>query len=170
MLIYFQGILQEHRQAEKELIRNRMPRVSHNMPDTLYMIEPQKRSNTAPALFLSALGAGRLEREERPSTSQSSRREENELDRYVRSRRTGEIPSGTTAMSLKNTVHFARDYLFQEVRFGIVPRSVFLPKSRVKYLRTSLSVRGRRSKGRGKWEFGRARREGKEPSFLPPLA
>lgn len=89
-----------------------------NMPDTLYMIEPQKRSNTAPALFLSAVRAGRLEREERPSTSQTSRREENELDRYVRSRRTGELPSGTTAMTefQKYCSFYACDYLSQEVR------------------------------------------------------
>jgi len=78
-----------------ELIRNRMSRVNHNMPDTLYMIEPQKRRQTAPALFLTAAAARRLERDERPSTPQNSRNEENELDRYVRSRRTNDMFSGT---------------------------------------------------------------------------
>ena len=91
----FQAILEEHKEAEVELIRHRMSRVSHNMPDTLYMVGPQKRCNTAPALFFAAAAAGRLERDERPSTmAQSSNKSDNELDRYVRNRRTSEVTPG----------------------------------------------------------------------------
>ncbi|KAJ7390594.1 BTB/POZ domain-containing protein 7 [Desmophyllum pertusum] len=63
-------ILEEHKEAEVELIRHRMSRVSHNMPDTLYMVGSQKRSHTAPALFFPAAAAGRLERDERSSMAQ----------------------------------------------------------------------------------------------------
>ncbi|XP_020632205.1 BTB/POZ domain-containing protein 7-like [Orbicella faveolata] len=89
-----QAILEEHKEAEVELIRHRMSRVSHNMPDTLYMVGSQKRSNTAPALFLQAAAAGRLEQDDRPSTAQSSNKSDNELDRYVRNRRTSEVNTG----------------------------------------------------------------------------
>lgn len=75
-----------------ELIRHRMSRVSHNMPDTLYMVGSQKRSNTAPALFFAA--GGRLEQDDRPSLAQSSNKSDNELDRYVRNRRTSEVNTG----------------------------------------------------------------------------
>ena len=71
-----------------------MSRVSHNMPDTLYMIEPRKRTYTAPALVLSASASGRRDRDERPSTPQTSRNEENELERYVRNRHTSDMSSG----------------------------------------------------------------------------
>ena len=90
-----QAILEEHKEAEVELIRHRMSRVSHNMPDTLYMVGPsQKRSNTAPALYFQAAAASRLELDERPSTAQSSNKADNELDRYVRNRRTSEVALG----------------------------------------------------------------------------
>lgn len=89
-----QAILEEHKEAEVELIRHRMSRVSHNMPDTLYMVGSQKRSNTAPALFFQAAAAGRLEQDDRPSTAQSSNKSDNELDRYVRNRRTSEVNTG----------------------------------------------------------------------------
>ena len=89
-----QAILEEHKEAEIELIRHRMSRVNHNMPDTLYMVGSQKRSNTAPALLFAAAAAGRLERDERPSTAQSSNKDYNELDRYVRNRRTSEVTPG----------------------------------------------------------------------------
>ena len=87
-----QAILEEHKEAEVELIRHRMSRVSHNMPDTLYMVGSQKRSNTAPALFFAA--RGRLEQDDRPSPAQSSNKSDNELDRYVRNRRTSEVNTG----------------------------------------------------------------------------
>lgn len=89
-----QAILEEHKEAEVEMIRHRMSRVNHNMPDTLYMVGSQKRSNTAPALFFTAAAAGRLERDKRPSLAQSSNKDDNELDRYVRNRRTSEVISG----------------------------------------------------------------------------
>lgn len=95
-LPYFEeakAILQEHKQAEVELVRHRMSRVSHNMPDTLYMIEPQKRSYTAPALYFSSAAAGRRETYEH-STPQTSKREESELDRYVRNRHANDMPLG----------------------------------------------------------------------------
>lgn len=88
-------ILREHREAEKELQRHRTSRVTQNMPDTLYMIEPQKRRNTAPSFFLAAAAAARMEREERMSTSQISKAEENELDRYVRARRASQMSLGS---------------------------------------------------------------------------
>jgi len=90
----FQAILEEHKEAEVELIRHRMSRVSHNMPDTLYMVGSQKPSNTAPALFFSAAAAGKREKDNRPSTAPSSNRSDNELDRYVRNRRTSEVNAG----------------------------------------------------------------------------
>ena len=71
-----------------------MSRVSHNMPDTLYMVGSQKRSNTAPALFFQVAAAGRLEQDERSSTAQRSNKSDNELDRYVRNRRTSEANTG----------------------------------------------------------------------------
>lgn len=87
-------ILQDHKHAEVELMRHRMSRVSHNMPDTLYMIEPQKRTYTAPARILSASASGRRDRDEQPSTPQTCRNEENELERYVRNRHTSDMSSG----------------------------------------------------------------------------
>ena len=89
-----QIILQDHKHAEVELMRHRMSRVSHNMPDTLYMIEPQKRTYTAPARVLSASASGRRDREEQPSTPQTCRNEENELERYVRNRHASDMSSG----------------------------------------------------------------------------
>lgn len=89
-----QVILEEHKEAEVELIRHRMSRVSHNMPDTLYMVGSQKRSHTAPALFFPAAAAGRLERDERSSMAQSSNKDDYDLDRYVRRRRASEMSSG----------------------------------------------------------------------------
>ena len=89
-----QIILQDHKHAEVELMRHRMSRVSHNMPDTLYMIEPRKRTCTAPALLLSTLASVRRDRDEQPSTPQTSRNEENELERYVRNRHTSAMSSG----------------------------------------------------------------------------
>lgn len=68
------------------------------MPDTLYMIEPQKRRNTAPGFFLAASDAGRLEQEQLLSTSESLRAEENELDRYVRARRSIQMSSDSGAI------------------------------------------------------------------------
>ena len=90
-----QTILEERKDAEVELIRHRMSRVPHNMPDTLYMVESQKRSYTAPAIFFAAAAAGRLDRDERrPSMTQASNRDGNELERYMRCRRTNEVASG----------------------------------------------------------------------------
>lgn len=86
-------ILQEHRKAEQELQRHRLSRFSQNMPDTLYMIEPQKRRNTAPGFIRAASDAGRLEQEQLLSTSETLRAEENELDRYVRARRSTQMSS-----------------------------------------------------------------------------
>ena len=90
----FQAILEEHKEAEVELIRHRMSRVSHNMPDTLYMVSSQKPSNSAPALFFPAATAGKREQDNRPSTAPSYNRSDNELDRYVRNRRTSEVNAG----------------------------------------------------------------------------
>lgn len=87
-LPYFEeakAILEEHKEAEKELIRNRMLRVPHNMPDTLYMVESHKRTYTAPAISFASSAAGRLERDERrPSVGLGSNRDGNELERYMR--------------------------------------------------------------------------------------
>lgn len=71
-----------------------MSRVSHNMPDTLYMVGSQKPSNTTPGLFFPAAAAGKREQDNRPSTALSSNRSDNELDRYVRNRRTSEVNAG----------------------------------------------------------------------------
>ena len=97
-LLYFQIILQEHRKAEQELQRHRLSRFSQNMPDTLYMIEPQKRRNTAPGFIRAASDSGRLEQEQLLSTSETLRAEENELDRYVRARRSIQMSSDSGAI------------------------------------------------------------------------
>ena len=97
-LLYFQIILQEYRKAEQELQRHRLSRFSQNMPDTLYMIEPQKRRNTAPGFVRAASDSGRLEQEQLLSTSETLRAEENELDRYVRARRSIQMSSDSGAI------------------------------------------------------------------------
>lgn len=101
-----QTILEEHREAEVELIRHRMSRVSHNMPDTLYMLGSQKRSNTAPALFFAA--GRRLEQDDRPSPAPSSNKSDNELDRYVRNKRTSEANTGVLIALYSAQVAFLR--------------------------------------------------------------
>ena len=105
-----QTILEEHKEAEVELIRHRMSRVSHNMPDTLYMIGSQKRSNTAPALFFAA--RGRLEQDDGPAPAQSSNKIENELDRYVRNRRTSEVNAGVLVDIYSAQVAFLQPLAF----------------------------------------------------------
>ena len=96
-----QAILEEHKEAEKELIRNRMSRVPHNMPDTLYMVESHKRTYTGPAIFFASSAAGRLERDERrPSVGLGSNRDGNELERYMRCGGMNEGSPGMLAISV----------------------------------------------------------------------
>ena len=112
-----QIILQDHKHAEVELMRHRISRVSHNMPDTLYMIEPQKRTYTAPARILSASASGRRDRDEQPSTPQTCRNEENELERYVRNRRTSDMSSGRVSLEGSLLVTSHADFFYCTVGY-----------------------------------------------------
>ena len=112
-----QIILQDHKHAEVELMRHRMSRVSHNMPDTLYMIEPQKRTYTAPARILSASASGRRDRDEQPSTPQTCRNEENELERYVRNRHTSDMSSGRVSLEGSLLVTSHADFFYCTVGY-----------------------------------------------------
>lgn len=112
-----QIILQDHKHAEVELMRHRMSRVSHNMPDTLYMIEPQKRTYTAPARILSASASGRRDRDEQPSTPQTCRNEENELERYVRNRHTSDMSSGRVWLEASLLVTSHADFFYCTVGY-----------------------------------------------------
>ena len=77
-----------------------MSRINKNMPDTLYMLEPQKPIIMAPAFPLTASGAVRLEREEPLPTSQ--RAEENELDRYIRARRASQMSLSSGVIDVRS--------------------------------------------------------------------